>query len=167
VPVIVGGRGSAAARPLAVTRPTFLSLSRPSSRGGQPTTSVGVPANRASAAHRFGRLYLLIVQARRIALGDCTPVIANLGNDRYHPGSLASAERPVLVVHWGLLSADSGVALSVSPARGERRMLELTIITTRARCFLRCIPSQVCFEPLTRTRLPTTNSSYCRTMPRD
>jgi hypothetical protein len=43
------------------------------------------------------------VQARRIALGDRTPVVlANLGSDRYHPGSLAS-ERPVLVVRWGLL----------------------------------------------------------------
>jgi hypothetical protein len=46
----------------------------------------------------------LLVQARRIALGDRTPVVlANLGSDRYHPGSLAS-ERPVLVVRWGLLS---------------------------------------------------------------
>jgi hypothetical protein len=43
------------------------------------------------------------VQARRIALGDRTPVVlANLGSDRYHPGSLA-CERPVLVVRWGLL----------------------------------------------------------------
>jgi hypothetical protein len=31
----------------------------------------------------------LLVQARRIALGDRTPVVfANLGSDRYHPGSL-------------------------------------------------------------------------------
>jgi hypothetical protein len=29
-------------------------------------------------------------------------------------------------------------------------------IRTRARRFLRCIPSQVCFEPLTRTRIPAT-----------
>jgi hypothetical protein len=35
----------------------FLSLSRPSSHGGQPTTSVGVPATRASTAHRFRRSY--------------------------------------------------------------------------------------------------------------
>jgi hypothetical protein len=33
----------------------FLSLSRPSSRGGQLTTSIGVPATRASTAHRFVR----------------------------------------------------------------------------------------------------------------
>jgi hypothetical protein len=44
----------------------------------------------------------LLVQARRIALGDRTPVVlANLGSDRYHPESLAS-ERPVLVVRWGI-----------------------------------------------------------------
>jgi hypothetical protein len=47
----------------------------------------------------------LLVQARRIALGDRTPVVlANLGSDRYHPGSLAS-EWPVLVVRWGLRSS--------------------------------------------------------------
>jgi hypothetical protein len=44
------------------------------------------------------------VQARCSALCDRTPVVlANLGSDRYHPGSLTS-ERPVLVVRWGLLS---------------------------------------------------------------
>jgi hypothetical protein len=54
----------------------------------------------------------LLEQARRIALGDRTPVLlANLGSDRYHPGSLAS-ERPVLVVRWGLLSK---VVRSLSP----------------------------------------------------
>ena len=59
----------------------------------------------------------LLVQARRIALGDRTPVVlANLGSDRYHPGSLAS-ERPVLVVRWGLLSMNvRSLALSVSCA---------------------------------------------------
>jgi hypothetical protein len=57
------------------------------------------------------------VQARRIALGDRTPVVlANLGSDRYHPGSLAS-ERPVLVVRWGLLSmVVRSLSLSVSCA---------------------------------------------------
>jgi hypothetical protein len=31
----------------------------------------------------------LLIQSRRIALGDRTPVVlANLGSDRYHPGSL-------------------------------------------------------------------------------
>jgi hypothetical protein len=59
----------------------------------------------------------LLVQARRIALGDRTPVVlANLGSDRYHPGSLALAsERPVLVVRWGLLSmVVRSLSLSVS-----------------------------------------------------
>ena len=57
------------------------------------------------------------MQARRIALGDRTPVVlANLGSDRYHPGSLAS-ERPVLVVRWGLLSmVVRSLSLSVSCA---------------------------------------------------
>ena len=59
----------------------------------------------------------LLVQARRIALGDRTPVVlANVGSDRYHPGSLAS-ERPVLVVRWGLLSMFvRSLSLSVSCA---------------------------------------------------
>jgi hypothetical protein len=59
----------------------------------------------------------LLVQARRIALGDRTPVVlANLGSDGYHPGSLAS-ERPVLVVRWGLLSmVVRSLSLSVSCA---------------------------------------------------
>jgi hypothetical protein len=55
----------------------------------------------------------LVVQARRITLGDRTPVpvvLANLGSDRYQrdrdppsqAGSLASdsERRPVLVVRW-------------------------------------------------------------------
>jgi hypothetical protein len=60
----------------------------------------------------------LFVHAQRIALGDRTPVVlANLGSDRYHPGSLAS-ERPVLVVRWGLLSmVVRSVSLSVSCAQ--------------------------------------------------
>jgi hypothetical protein len=57
------------------------------------------------------------VQARRIALGDRTPVVlAKLGSDRYHPGSLAS-ERPVLVVRWGLLfMVERSLSLSVNSA---------------------------------------------------
>jgi hypothetical protein len=84
----------------------LLSLSRPSSRWGQPTTSVVVSAIRASAstAHRFGRSYanqpIKAFKARRALWNKkYTPlcstasdrpgrpvVLSNLGSDRYHPG---------------------------------------------------------------------------------
>jgi hypothetical protein len=63
---------------------------------------------------------LRVVQARRIAaLGDRTPVVlvlANLGSDRYHPGSLAS-ERPVLVVrcHWQWVTGKRAAASASGP----------------------------------------------------
>jgi hypothetical protein len=44
-------------RPDLTCHTLLLSLSRSSSRGGQATTSVGVPATRASTAHRFGRSF--------------------------------------------------------------------------------------------------------------
>ena len=67
----------------------------------------------------------LLVQARRIALGDRAPVVlTNLSSDRYLPGSLAS-ERPVLVVCWGLLSmVVRSLSLSVSCA-GVNSWLDL------------------------------------------
>jgi hypothetical protein len=88
----------------------LLSPSRPSSRG-QPTTTIASESP-------------LLVQARRIALGDRTPVVlrvVNLGSDRYHPGSLAS-ERPVLVVRWGLRGSHSSACAGrcqCSPAAGR------------------------------------------------
>jgi hypothetical protein len=67
-----------------------------------------VGANLRLASESPGPLLRLVhwqgLQARRIALGDRTPVVlAYLGSDRYHPGSVAS-KRPVLVVRWALAS---------------------------------------------------------------
>jgi hypothetical protein len=148
----------------------------------------------------------LLVQARRIALGDRTPVVlANLGSDRYPPWvtgkRAARSGRPLGITllqlelrrlrgraapPWppfalrmpgaGLLHILPGFSVQKGSwqcrvfaagdsrrpqtRRGSRLPAEMRTgivclhfsypdsIRTRARRFLRCIPCQVCFEPL-------------------